>query len=118
LNDLTLTAPFAGNIVELNVGAGESVLPGQVVVRLGDLEHLQVETTDLSEKDLGGVAVGQSATISVDALQKDINGQVTQIASESTKLGGDVVYAVTLQLADQPADLRWGMSVKVEITPK
>jgi HlyD family secretion protein len=118
LNDLTLTAPFAGNIVELNVGAGESVLPGQVVVRLGDLEHLQVETTDLSEKDLGGVAIGQPATINVEALQKDIKGQVTQIASESTKLGGDVVYAVTLQLADQPADLRWGMSVKVEITPK
>jgi multidrug resistance efflux pump len=104
--------------VALNVGAGEAVLPGQVVIRLGDLDHLQIETTDLSEKDLGGVEVGQAANIYVEALRADVKGQVTRIAAEATKLGGDVVYAVTLDLAEQPAGLRWGMSVKVDFAGK
>jgi HlyD family secretion protein len=118
LDGLSLTAPFAGNIVSLDIGVGEIVLPGQTLVRLADLEHLQIETTDLSEKDISQVTVGQPASIYVEALRSDVKGQVTRIASDATKLGGDVVYAVTLQLTEQPKDLRWGMTVKVTITPK
>ena len=117
-NGYTLTAPFSGIVVALNIGAGEIVLPGQVLVRLGDLDHLQVETTDLSETDISQIQVGQSASVYVEALQSDVKGQVTRIASDSTKLGGDVVYAVSLSLAEQPAGLRWGMTVKVDFRPK
>jgi multidrug efflux pump subunit AcrA (membrane-fusion protein) len=115
LDSLTLTAPFSGVVVSLDIGPGEVVVPGQVLLRLGDLDHLQVETTDLSETDIQQVKVGQSADIYVEALRSTVKGQVIRIASDSTKLGGDVVYAVTLQLAQQPAGLRWGMSVKVTI---
>ncbi len=118
LDDLTLTAPFSGVVVSVDIGAGEAVVPGQVVLRLGDLDHLQVETTDLSEVDLQQVQVGQSADVYIEALRSTVKGQVIRIASDSTKLGGDVVYAVTLQLAQQPAGLRWGMSVKVDFNSK
>ncbi len=118
LDDLTLTAPFSGVIVSVDIGRGEVVVPGQVVLRLGDLDHLQVETTDLSEVDVQQVQVGQSADIYVEALRSTVKGQVIRIASDSTKLGGDVVYAVTLQLAQQPAGLRWGMSVKVDFNSR
>jgi len=30
-------------------------------------------------------------------------------------VGGDVVYAVVVELDEQPPNLRWGMSVDVEI---
>jgi hypothetical protein len=30
-------------------------------------------------------------------------------------VGGDVVFAVTVALDDQPPGLRWGMSLEVEI---
>jgi len=113
LDDLTLTAPFSGVVVSLDIGPGEVVVPGQVLLRLGDLDHLQVETTDLSEIDVQQVRLGQSADIYIEALRSTVHGKVIRIASDSTKLGGDVVYAVTLQLAQQPAGLRWGMSVKV-----
>ncbi len=118
LDDLTLTAPFSGVVVSVDIGAGEVVVPGQVVLRLGDLDHLQVETTDLSEVDVQQVQVGQTADIYIEALRSTVKGQVISIASDSTKLGGDVVYAVTLQLAQQPAGLRWGMSVKVDFNSK
>jgi hypothetical protein len=37
------------------------------------------------------------------------------IAPRANTLGGDVVFAVTVALDDQPPGLRWGMSVEVEI---
>jgi len=115
LDEATLRAPFAGHVAALEVRAGETVLPGQVVSALADLGRLQVETTDLSERDVARVAVGQQATVYVEALGVEIGGQVARIASQATTVGGDVVYAIVVALDEQPPGLRWGMSVEVEI---
>jgi DNA-directed RNA polymerase subunit H (RpoH/RPB5) len=77
-----------------------------------------VETTDLSERDVARVAVGQPATVYVEGLGQDIQGRVVRIARRATTLGGDVVYKVVIELDQQPSGLRWGMSVDVEITPE
>ena len=108
-------APFTATVVALNVAPGETVLPGQVVLELADLDHLQVQTTDLSEQDVDQVQVGQQATIYVEPLSVEVAGRVVEIASQSTTVGGDVVYRVVVDLEEQPPGLRWGMSVEVEI---
>ncbi len=59
LERLTLRAPLAGTVTQLLVHGGEWVAPGQPLVALADLAHLRVETTDLSERDVPRVAVGQ-----------------------------------------------------------
>jgi hypothetical protein len=82
---------------------------------MADLHHLQVETTDLSERDVNQVAVGQQATVYVEPLGVEVEGQVVEIAPQATTVGGDVVYAVVVELDEQPPGLRWGMSVEVEI---
>ncbi len=111
-----IKAPFAGTVADLNAAAGETVVPGQAVLTLADLSDLQVETTDLSERDVDRVSLGQTATVSIPGLGKDVSGKVIHIASRATKEGGDVVYKVTIQLAEQPAGLRWGMSATVQIS--
>lgn len=111
-----LVSPFAGTVTALEVSPGETVLPGQVVLALANLHRLRVETTDLSERDVDRVAAGQRATVYVEALGLDIEGRVVRIASQATTVGGDVVYEVVIELDEQPSDLRWGMSVEVEIT--
>ena len=116
LDQATLWAPFAGTVAALEVSGGETVLPGQVVVGLADLGRLQVETTDLSERDVARVAVGQEARVDVEGLGVEIEGRVASIAAQATTVGGDVVYTVVIELAEQPPGLRWGMSVEVEIT--
>lgn len=113
-----LRAPFAGTVTALEVAPGGTVLPGQAVLVLADLSRLQVETTDLSERDIAGVAVGQTAHVSVEAPGMQVTGRVVQIALQATTLGGDVVYQVVIALDEQPADLRWGMSVEAEIVPE
>ena len=110
-----LVAPFDGTIIAVDIGPGEAVVPGQMVLSMADLAHLRAETTDLSERDVARVEPGQQVSIYVEALAEEIEGQVASIAPQATTLGGDVVYAVYIDLDQQLPDLRWGMSVEVEI---
>ncbi len=115
LEQAELRAPFAGTVSALVISPGETVAPGQVVLALADLSRLQVETTDLSERDVARVAPGQTAIVYVEALGEEIEGRVTGIAPQSTTIGGDVVYTVYVELGEQPPGLRWGMSADVEV---
>jgi len=115
LDQATLRAPVTGTITALEVGPGEAVMPGQVALTLVDLSRLRVETTDLSELDVARVAPGQRASVYVEPLGVTVGGQVVRIASQAGMIGGDVVYALVVELDEQPPGLRWGMSVEVEI---
>lgn len=115
LAQATLTAPFDGTIASVDISPSEYVNPGQVVVSMGDLSHFQIETTDLSEKDVPSVKVGAQATVYIQALNNEFKGKVIDIARISETVGGDVVYKVTIELDEQPAGLRWGMSTDVTI---
>ena len=61
--------------------------PGQVVATLADLSQLQVETTDLSERDVARVAEGQPAAVFVEALGVTLPGHVTRIAPPGQRHG-------------------------------
>ena len=115
LAQATLTAPFAGTVASVEISPAETVVPGQVVIMLGDLSNFQVETTDLSERDVTNVQAGQTANIFVQALNQTLSGKVIDVARVSTTVGGDVVYKATLQLDNQPQGLRWGMTGDVTI---
>ncbi|MGD2104137.1 MAG: biotin/lipoyl-binding protein [Anaerolineae bacterium] len=115
LEQATLRAPFDGTVAAVEVSRGEAVTPDQPILTLADLRELRVETTDLSERDVVDVALEKRATAYVKALDEEITCRVVAVASQASTVGGDVVYAVTLALDDQPAELRWGMSVEVEI---
>jgi HlyD family secretion protein len=115
LSQATLTAPFGGTVADLRVGPGQVVMPGQVVLTLADMQHLRVETTDLSERDVARLQVGQETTVFVEALGVDVLGRVSHISPLASTLGGDVVYTVVVDLEEQPEGLRLGMSVEVEI---
>ena len=113
----TLVAPFDGTIISLNTAPAETVVPGQVVILLGDLSTYQIETTDLSERDVTRVQVGQPAHVFIEALEEEFTGTVIDVDRISTTLGGDVVFKVTIELDDQPEGLLWGMSADVQIEP-
>ena len=110
-----LTAPFAGTVVSVDISPYETVSPGQIVMVLGDLSKYRIETTDLSERDIVRVKVGQPATVFVEALGEQFDGKVVDIARTSTEIGGDVVYKVTIEFDKQPEGLLWGMSADVDI---
>ncbi len=118
LAQATLTAPFDGTIASLDISPAETVVPGQEVIMLGDLSNFQVETTDLSERDAPRVQVGQTANVTVTALNQQFPGKVTDVSRISSTVGGDVVYKVTIQFDSQPQGLLWGMTTDVSIQAK
>lgn len=117
LDHTRLLAPFAGTVTSINIVAGEYVLPGQTLIAMSDVANLQVTTTDLSERDVASVSVGQNVTVFVEALNTEIAGQVKAISSVADTLGGDVVYKTTIALNELPEGIRAGMSVTVEYQP-
>jgi multidrug efflux pump subunit AcrA (membrane-fusion protein) len=62
LDRAALKAPFDGTVVSVAAAAGETASPGQVILSLADLANLQAQTTDLSERDVARVQVGQPAS--------------------------------------------------------
>jgi multidrug efflux pump subunit AcrA (membrane-fusion protein) len=116
LTQATLTSPLNGIVVKINAAPGELVQPGQIVITLADLDGLQIETTDLSERDIPRVKIGQPVAVFVEALDETLQGSVTAISPVADTLGGDVIYKVTIGLDSVPDSLRWGMTAEVNIS--
>jgi HlyD family secretion protein len=118
LEDAVLFAPFGGTVADVDIKVGDEVQQGQGVVVLATLDELQVLTTDLTELDVGQIAIDNAVEVSVDALPGDkFAGIVSEIALQGQDYRGDVVYEVTVEFtgAELPKSLRWGMTAMVEI---
>lgn len=114
LENATLVAMVPGTITAVNVIPGEITIPDEVLVTISDVSKLHVETTDLSERDVPKVKVGQLVAVNIKALNQNVNGRVTLISPIAGTLGGDVVYKTTITLNSLPAGLLAGMSVDVQ----
>ena len=110
-----LLAPFDGTVTSVPVLPGQLVQLDQTVLTIATLDQLQIETTDLSERDIAKIKVGQKATVFIDALDAEFPATVTAIAPRASTVGGDVVFKVTLVFGEQPVGLLWGMTAEVEI---
>jgi multidrug efflux pump subunit AcrA (membrane-fusion protein) len=114
LDAIRLVSPFPGEIASIAVSTGDFISPGQVILVISDVTHLHVETTDLSERDVPKIKLGQAVTVSIKATDQDTTGRVRAISPLADNLGGDVVYKVIIVLDDLPAGLLAGMSVEVQ----
>ncbi len=110
-----LLAPFDGTVTSLRVIPGEFVQADQAVLTLATLDTLQIETTDLMERDIPSVHIGDTARIFVEALNETISGKVIGISPRADTVGGDVVFKVIIAPDTQPNGLLWGMTATVEI---
>jgi RND family efflux transporter MFP subunit len=110
-----LVAPFDGTVVSIDAVPGEMVEAHKTLVVMGDLQHLQIATTDLSEREIANVHIGQTATARLKAFDQDLTGTVIAIAPMAHLSDGDTVYKVTVKLDQQPEGLLWGMTGDITI---
>jgi RND family efflux transporter MFP subunit len=114
LDHAQLVAPVDGVVTAVNITPG-LVAPASDAV-LVDSATLQV-VADVVESDIASIAVGQPATVTIDALETDVAGTVTAVAPTTTGDSSSVVtFPVTVTLDDPDAAVRSGMSSDVEIT--
>jgi multidrug efflux pump subunit AcrA (membrane-fusion protein) len=114
LDNHKIMSPFDGVVAKAVAHVGEIVSPGQILFIVSNPEKLYVETTDLSEKDISQVAVGQKVNVIIKALGANVLGTVISISPVADLLGGDVVYRTRVSFDELPAGVLSGMSVDVE----
>jgi HlyD family secretion protein len=120
LEKATLRAPFAGTVGAVNLDLGEPVSPGSAAaaVVLGDTSAWRVETTDLTERDVVRIAVGDVATLTFEAIPDlSLAGTVTSIQPLGTDRFGDITYTVVVTPDGWDDRLRWRMSATVTVEP-
>lgn len=117
ISKTVLTASRDGVVASVTPEKGEVILPGVPVATLADFGSWQVQTTDLTELSVVNIAVGETVEVTVDAFPGEtLTGTITDIASSSQIVLGDVTYQVTIDLLDtNDLDLRWGMTSFVRI---
>lgn len=116
LNAVEIHAPFAGTIAAIEPEPGEYVSPGTPIVWLADVSAWRIETTDLTELNIGNVFVGAPVNVTFDAIPGlTLPGAVTHIRAIGETYLGDIVYTVVIELDEQDARLRWNMTAAVVI---
>jgi HlyD family secretion protein len=126
LRKTTLTAPLSGVITQLNVETGERAVPGVLsspqatLMVIADLSVIQAELK-VDETDIVGLAIGNPASIKVDALPDDtFEGQVSEIGNSPITTGTATQEAkdfkVVVTIKDPSSKIRPGMSCTGDIT--
>jgi membrane fusion protein, multidrug efflux system len=115
LAESTLVAPLNATVVTVDVMPGEFVKENQVVITLATLDTLQLETTDLSERDIPEIKIGSPVSIFMEAINQEMTGKVINIVPRANTVGGDVVFKVTIAFDQQPENISWGMTAEVTI---
>ena len=107
----TIYAPVSGVVSQLTAELGERVvgtaqMAGTEIMRIANLTSMEVNV-DVNENDINRVAVGNAASIEIDAFQgRKFKGVVTEIASSATASATGSTDQVT------------NFSVKVRILPE
>ena len=115
LDRATLRAPFDGVVAAVNVTPGEMASAARPAFTVLDTFGFRM-TVDVDEIDVGRLAVGQAAQVTLDALPNVvITGVVERIAPAATIVGGVVYYNVIIELDPTDAPIRADMTANVTI---
>ena len=124
LSKTSIYAPMAGTVSKLNKEVGEIALGSQfqedVILELSNLSGMEA-LVDVDENDIVQLAVGDDATIEVDALPgTTFSGEVTEIASSAkTSAAGTAEqkteFEVKIAIADPGSQLRPGMTASADV---
>jgi HlyD family secretion protein len=116
IKNAALLAPFAGEVIKVNLGKGEYAAPGAPVVLLADSSAWRLETTGLTELNVADVSPGMPVSVTFDAIPGlELTGRISAIEPYGETKQGDIVYTATILLEQQDPRLRWNMTGKVKI---
>jgi len=104
-----VTAPFAGVISRKYADVGDLATPGKALLDMEDSTALRLEA-DVPEAVVGKLTLGDKLPVRVSALEKELEGVVSEIAPAADS--GSRTFLVKLDLPTQPG-LRAGQFGRV-----
>lgn len=112
-----LVAPWNGTVMSVDIATGGLVGAGTPIVTLIDPAGLEFITTNLSERDLNQIEIGQAALVTLKSYpNQPIGGTVERINLTATSTVGDAaVFPVIIKLNPTEFTVRQGMTGRAEI---
>ncbi len=111
-----IRAPADGYILKRFVESSELVQHGQAVLLMAAQNQGSILRVGLIDQDIVKVAVGDPATILIDAYpDREFTGSVSEIALSANSGAG--TFEVEIMIEDQGIPLRSGLIARVAITP-
>ena len=126
LADTTVLAPIDGVVASRNVQVGQIIASGinnvgggTAVMTLADLTRIYV-LVSVDESDIGKVAAGQAARITVDAFPEEVfKGEVVLVATKGVTTSNVVTFEVKVEVSgDNRTLLKPEMTANVSIVTK
>lgn len=115
-SQVELRSPAAGTLLQVEVDAGESVTAGQLLMRLADLDVVEV-IAEVDEVDIAQVRPGAAAAITVPAYpEQTFAGEVVRVSPTARREGNVAHFDVWVRVPNPQHLLRPGMSASVTIT--
>jgi HlyD family secretion protein len=115
LDQVRITAPFPGTILNIDLRPGDIVNPGTTALVIADLSELHVDVP-IAEVDYNRLVVGQRAELVLDAIFDTVyKGTVQEINLSATTTAGSVAYPVKVVVIDPDGRVLPGMTVAVAI---
>lgn len=98
--DLTITAPVAGQVYSIDVEVGDDVTAGETVATIRDSQTMSLEVSFPAD-DAASFYVGQSATVTLDSTFETLTGTISKISGTDTVLTGNVIVrTVTIDVSN------------------
>ncbi|MBC7149965.1 MAG: efflux RND transporter periplasmic adaptor subunit [Rhizobium sp.] len=119
LSKATIVSPIDGIVLSRDVDPGATVAASLEAPTLftiaGDLRQMELQV-DIDEADVGQVAVGQTATFTVDAFSdKRFPAEITDVRYASETVNDVVTYMGILRVDNDQMLLRPGMTATADI---
>ena len=114
-----LVSPITGTVTERSLEPGEIVQAQSHVISVISNAAFEIEA-NASELDIGGILVGNTARIILDAYgdEEVFDASVTEIDPAETIIDNVPTYGVTLQFVEQDERVRSGMTANVFVVTK
>ncbi|HEX2945275.1 MAG TPA: efflux RND transporter periplasmic adaptor subunit [Clostridia bacterium] len=111
-----ITAPFDGTVSQLDAVPNAQLTPGAQLCKVVDYANLQM-AVQVDEYDISAVTVGKAATVTINALARDIAGTVDSVSRDGIYQNG-VTYFNSIISLPSDNDLMVGMSAQARILDK
>ena len=111
-----IIAPIDGEISDSFAEINAQAMPGAKLLDIVDYSNLQLEVS-VDEYDISAIAVNKSATVTINALNKDVTGTIVDISKEGIYQNGVTYFTATISLPTDPSILV-GLSADAKVLNK
>ena len=114
LDYATIKSPISGTIAQRDLDKGDTASPTRPFVTIVDMDVVKV-TAKVSSRDIGGINLGQEATIKPDALPaEEFSGTVVNISPVIDR--SSQTCDIEIEASNPDYKLKPGMYTRVELT--